>query len=466
MQLLINSIIYIGLLTILIESSKIHKRQSEPLDVIKTINGPTPTKESQCLVPARQRTPTILRGQRVQKGYYPWHSSIFKLNEYICGGTLINLNTVLTAAHCLYENSQRLSPERIIVKFGVTKLYLDGEGHEVHKLHTHRLYNDNNYRHDIGLLRLKTTVEFTDFIRPACLTNENFKYVNIDGFVAGWGLTEDGFKEYLNDAAMPERTADECKLNNEKFFNDYVDPEYNFCAGYINGTTICEGDSGGGLVFERSDGWYVRGIVSLSSALRSRGTKKVCDATKFVIFTDIQSHFRWIVETMANFEETEIEVIKSVGGNKQLCNAPARLRADPNSKSKQGFYPWHVSITYKKTIHIYGSIIGEDIILTQAFYYLSNETLVKDVEVIVGANNKNNANITNYYKAHSAQIHPDYDSGTSHNDIALIRLAKKLTYSDFVRPVCYTETDFEFIGIPGWVSILFLIYLNDNKMYF
>lgn len=141
-----------------------------------------------CSAPARQRVPHILRGQSVPKGDYPWHAAIFTVtdlsSQYFCGGTLISSDTVLTAAHCLLEDKKKLSPDTMLVRFGVTRLYFDGEGHEVFKTIAHSLFNEYNFRHDIGLIRLKTTVEFTDYIRPACLTNENFNIVNVDGFVS------------------------------------------------------------------------------------------------------------------------------------------------------------------------------------------------------------------------------------------------------------------------------------------
>lgn len=148
----------------------------------------------QCTAPTRERIPTILFGQAVPKGDYPWHAAIFTIDplgsKYFCGGTLISSDTVLTAAHCLIQDSKKLSPDSLIVRFGVTRLYYDGDTHSVFKTICHSLFNDYNFRHDIGLIRLKTTVEFTNYIRPACLTNDNFNITNIDGFVSTLTLTQ------------------------------------------------------------------------------------------------------------------------------------------------------------------------------------------------------------------------------------------------------------------------------------
>lgn len=33
-------------------------------------------------------------------------------------------------------------------------------------------------------------------------------------------------------------------------------------------------------------------------------------------------------------------------------------------------------------------------------------------------------------------VHPDYNVRRRHNDIALLRLAKRIVYSDFIKPIC------------------------------
>lgn len=100
----------------------------------------------------------------------------------------------------------------------------------------------------------------------------------------------------LNEAVMPGQSFKECKKFNKKHYDSYVVPEYNFCAGHVNGTTVKIGDSGGGLVFNRSGNWFVRGIVSI--AINSYYGEM--DVTKFDIFTNVQSYFEWIYKNMGN----------------------------------------------------------------------------------------------------------------------------------------------------------------------
>lgn len=54
-------------------------------------------------------------------------------------------------------------------------------------------------------------------------------------------------------------------------------------------SSLCEGDSGGGLCFQMNNVWYLRGIVSVSPVKDGS-----CDYNSYVGFTYV-SHFRdWI----------------------------------------------------------------------------------------------------------------------------------------------------------------------------
>lgn len=60
----------------------------------------------------------------------------------------------------------------------------------------------------------------------------------------------------------------------------------------FTGTGVCNGDSGGGLTFSRSNKVsYLRGIVS-------NGQDPGCDKYAYSIFTDVAQHLPWIKETL------------------------------------------------------------------------------------------------------------------------------------------------------------------------
>lgn len=61
----------------------------------------------------------------------------------------------------------------------------------------------------------------------------------------------------------------------------------------ITGTALCNGDSGGGLVFPSKDlsSWTLQGVVSLSPRKQSTF---FCDPTKYTVFTKVGFYVKWI----------------------------------------------------------------------------------------------------------------------------------------------------------------------------
>lgn len=119
---------------------------------------------------------------------------------------------------------------------------------------------------------------------------------------------------------MPGKSEKDCIADNPVFFNQYLNIDYQLCAGNLNGTSICNGDSGGGLVFKVNNKWILRGIVSISPGLKSRSEnvdnqwmlrglvsmskeedQSQCDLTQYVVFTDVAKHYDWIEKSLNEF---------------------------------------------------------------------------------------------------------------------------------------------------------------------
>lgn len=59
--------------------------------------------------------------------------------------------------------------------------------------------------------------------------------------------------------------------------------------------------------------------------------------------------------------------------------------------------------------------------------------------------------------------HPDYKSNSAYNDIALLRLDKRVEFNPFIRPACLPPTDQtpEYFFIAGWGATLDLATKNE-----
>lgn len=73
----------------------------------------------------------IVNGYTSKEKDWPWHAAILHvaLNqniEYKCGGTLLNSNSILTAAHCVYENGRPIVADRVVIQLGRHNLKISG----------------------------------------------------------------------------------------------------------------------------------------------------------------------------------------------------------------------------------------------------------------------------------------------------------------------------------------------------
>lgn len=251
-------------------------------------------------------TPLIVNGYRADTAF-PWHATVFvrKDNDFIfaCGATLITESVVLSAAHCfvdadesrvkiamgkLHANITTLPDEPLAVVFGVARIV------------RHPLYLDKlgNYGSDIALVELNQSVILSDDLHPACVDWElsditaNLANKAI-GTIVGLGISEnDTNSDSLRMAQLPVVANEECVKLQPRDFQKYV-TFTTFCAGWGNGTSVCNGDSGGGLMFlsRNRESWKVQGVVSLSPR---RQSTFFCDPFKYTVFTKVGLYAKWI----------------------------------------------------------------------------------------------------------------------------------------------------------------------------
>ncbi|XP_068624117.1 chymotrypsin-like elastase family member 2B [Battus philenor] len=259
-------------------------------------------------------TELIVGGEKTKAGDWPWHVAIYRLyrNEikYICGGTLLSTNFVLTAAHCASIRGQAVIPEILNVVLGKHNLVggdVAIQEKEVFKIILHERFNYQiSLDNDIALLKLRTEVTFTDYVQPACLWNDKaldkYPAKEIFGTVIGWGFDQTNeLSTQLRQASMPIVPENICYKSNPLFYAKVLN-DNKFCAGSKNGTSACNGDSGGGFFVFSPDArhstepnapgsWFLKGIVSLTVSKREA---RICDPTQYVVFTDVAKYKEWI----------------------------------------------------------------------------------------------------------------------------------------------------------------------------
>ncbi|MGQ0824273.1 MAG: trypsin-like serine protease [Actinomycetota bacterium] len=204
----------------------------------------------------------IIGGDPVDPATAPWTAAILAAETedawaaQFCGGTVIDDEWVLTAAHCVSGES----PATIEVAWGEVSLDAIGpeDRHAISQVVVHPAFNAFKVTSDVALLRLATpdpTAPIlpinTDSLVPA-------PGESMDTF--GWGATGSGYPDLLQGVTVEELAgaATECGL----YGAEYI-AQHHVCAGALEGgRDACQGDSGGPLVATTPAGPVLAGVTS------------------------------------------------------------------------------------------------------------------------------------------------------------------------------------------------------------
>ncbi|XP_052891502.1 uncharacterized protein LOC128299541 [Anopheles moucheti] len=245
----------------------------------------------------------IHNGIDAKAGHWPWHVAIFHQkkdqNEYACGGVIVDENTVLTAAHCVYTANGKVPLDQISVTVGQLDLTEANEHTKTHNLQemiVHPRYGSASIINDIALLKLSANITMTKYVQPVCLwtmdSNQEM-IVGRNGTIVGFGLNEqDVVSNQLKQALIGVVDALTCIASDRAVFGTHLTTDI-FCGRGQSGVSACNGDSGGGMFFEVGGKWFVRGLVSFTPL---RGNTGLCDPLKYTAYTDVAKHFEWVVQ--------------------------------------------------------------------------------------------------------------------------------------------------------------------------
>ncbi|XP_074657289.1 chymotrypsinogen B-like [Tubulanus polymorphus] len=246
----------------------------------------------------------IVGGVDALRGEFPWQVGMRNPSGHnFCGGSLLNKNWVVTAAHCVKGKTTS--------DFTVTL----GDHHKTENDHTeqsrsvsrivmHPDYVSAGQGNDIALLLLETPARYTHFVRPVCRPEAGENFLNMDCAVTGWGKLEfqgrsPNILQKVFVPIVPRRT---CNL----YMGHGSIKECNICAGDLQhgGIDSCQGDSGGPLVCRkrgRGQSWKLAGIVSWGQDCAKPGLPG--------IYTDVGYFDSWIDQTMAKYRRKTRVVI-------------------------------------------------------------------------------------------------------------------------------------------------------------
>ncbi|XP_025153740.1 modular serine protease isoform X2 [Harpegnathos saltator] len=253
-----------------------------------------------------------VNGVETKVGLFPWHVVIYEKDnadtyKQICGGTIITSKFVISAAHCFYDDNEDKPYNVSKYAVGAGKQHRAWDADEQYSQKS--LVKDIMYRNrysgkrtllaeDIAVVKLVTSFVLNMLVWPICIDWRNMYeakqlQVGQSGKIVSLGRDITGKPiENLYEAAMPYVQYQKCRDNVPVEFRRYITLD-KFCAGYINGSNICDGDSGNGLCFEKDGIWYLRGIVSVAP----QGENGQCNS--YVAFTYISHYRSWLLSKMS-----------------------------------------------------------------------------------------------------------------------------------------------------------------------
>jgi secreted trypsin-like serine protease len=239
--------------------------------------------------------------------YYTYLSISFRSGlSSFCGGSLVNSDVVLTAAHCINPSSNDpIEKITALVNYTRNKAvtgYLTGFEHSRSGIAyvKHRDY-DMTKNNDIGLVFLDSPV---NAVTPVKLNNNgNVPSVGEPVTVVGHGRISNAatnvLPQYLMEVSVPIVSFQDCNDQNS-YWGGIVDQSM-ICAGAsVGGKGACNGDSGGPLIIRGSEA-----TQDLQVGIVSWGTKTCAIVDHPSVFTRVSTYRKWVQDYICQYSKVK-----------------------------------------------------------------------------------------------------------------------------------------------------------------
>jgi secreted trypsin-like serine protease len=267
------------------------------LGVLISGQSTSSAEEFSCIEPVTKQVQyRIAGGTDADPAQWKFLVGIFAPNfgAPFCGGSLINGQWVVTAAHCVV-----VGPGVVKSSMSVRQSAPNGQPRgaefQVARVIPHPEYDSAERKNDVALLRLVAplNIETSKTVRLATTDTENASSgVGACAAVAGWGQTvlRSSLPGHLQAVNVPIVSQQDCRAAYTPTYN--IQAKAHICAGYVpGGKDSCYGDSGGPLIVRAGPtGALLVGIVSFGEGCARPNQPGV--------YTRVSSYVDWITSTI------------------------------------------------------------------------------------------------------------------------------------------------------------------------
>lgn len=229
---------------------------------------------SSAIFPQNNSDVTVELGREVSIGEVPYQIALYRDNYFVCGGAIIAVDWVLTAADCVQDGGN------FGVRAGSSSNAEGGQIRHISAIVINGGFDATTKENDIALLRVGQPFVWSRFVRPAKLPGPRSK-IPENLLVTGWGTEED----VINDAENQLRGLEVTYVPHETCAYAYLNAanitENVLCAS-VSEKHACQGDIGGPMAYQGT----IYGIQSFGAG---------CTRIDIPgIFTSVQRQLRWI----------------------------------------------------------------------------------------------------------------------------------------------------------------------------
>lgn len=223
----------------------------------------------------------IVGGKPLNINQVPFQIGLFRNGYFICGGSLLSRDWVLTAAHCIDGGGD------FGIRAGSRFVGYSGQVRHSRFVVLNTGFNPKTLNHDLALIRVDIPFKLTRNVRPVLLARPKWKLPR-RYLVTGWGSQKEGVNRPsygLRGAVVQKVYRNTCQAH---YKGKSVITQNMICAA-APGQDACQGDSGGPLTLNGIQ----YGIVSFGIGCARRAYPGV--------YTNLRREYPWIIYVIKRF---------------------------------------------------------------------------------------------------------------------------------------------------------------------